>query len=370
LLDAGGLFGKRTLMEKEQSRFLCEVTSEFGYDAIGLGDEDLNYGIDFLREAIAEYSLPFTSANVFETATGELLLPEYLKIKRGGITFGICSVLDPDLPITTMGKTESPVEVRDPIATLRELIPRMRDDGIESIILFCHMGDKKTEAFLNQVAGVDICLAGNSRRPYSSERVVGKTCLISGSFEGRYMGQLKGDFEKSTGKLKAFEVDITKLDEKFIEEATMLARIEDFKVHLEEVRLNARGIYKPTKGSDKEQFLTSRECRKCHRSTWDTLMQSAHNSAYTTLSRKGQADEPECLSCHTTGYLYKGGYDEKPPANRLAHVQCEACHGYGTMHSRDGSMLERARKSCVVCHNNEDCSPDFDYDVYWEKIKH
>jgi len=147
LLDAGGLFGKRTHVERAQSRFLCEVTSEFGYDAIGLGDEDLNYGADFLREVIADYSLPFTSANVYETATGELLLPEYLKITRSGITFGICSVLDPALPITTMSKTESPFKVSDPVATLRELMPRMRDDGVETIILFCHMGDKKLKLF-------------------------------------------------------------------------------------------------------------------------------------------------------------------------------------------------------------------------------
>jgi hypothetical protein len=369
LLDAGGLFGKRTHVEKEQSRFLSEITSEFGYDAIGLGDDDLNYGIDFLKQVMSDYSLPFTSANVYEVSTGELLLPEYIKINRGGITFGICSVLDPELTITTMGKVESPVEVKDPVATLRELMPRMRDDGVESLILFCHMGDQKTEALLKEVAGIDICLVGNSKRPFSSERVVGKTCLISGSFEGRYIGQLKGDFEKTTGKLKAFEVNITKLDEKYAEDPVMLVRIEDFKVHLEEVRLNARGDYKPTKGSSEEKFLTGRECRKCHRSTWDTLMQSAHNSAYTTLARKGQASEPECLSCHTTGYLYKGGYDEKPPANRLAHVQCEACHGYGTMHSRDGGMLKKARESCVECHDHKN-SPEFDYDVYWEKIKH
>ena len=102
---------------------------------------------------------------------------------------------------------------------------------------------------------------------------------------------------------------------------------------------------------------------------WDAMRQTGHMKALGTLARKGQSESPECLVCHTTGYTWIGGYDDRPPANRLGNVQCEACHGYGTEHNRGNGWAEQARETCVTCHDAEN-SPDFDYATYWEKIAH
>jgi hypothetical protein len=53
----------------------------------------------------------------------------------------------------------------------------------------------------------------------------------------------------------------------------------------------------------------------------------------------------------------------------LIDVQCEACHGPGAEHARDGSYRERARASCVRCHTPLD-DPDFDYERDWAAIAH
>ncbi len=367
MLDGGDMFGPRTRMEREQTRFLCEVHSEFGYDAIALGEKDLNYGIDYLREMIDTYSLPFTSANVRNEA-GELILPEYLMVDRAGFTFGICSVMDPQQRITTMSAKDEIYTIGDPVETLRELIPRMRAEGAQNVIVLAHVGDTKVEQLLRDVKGIDVCLVGHSRRPYRTERVVDRTCLIGSSFEGRNVGRMDVDLA-TDGHLKAFDVTVTELGETMADDPVMLQRVNDFKVHLEDFRLASRGPYQPTKGSDDESFLTERECRKCHMDVWETLRDTGHQAAFTTLARKGQAQSPECLVCHTTGYLYKGGYDDRPPRNRLSNVQCEACHGYGTEHDRSGDWLAAARESCTQCHDEEN-SPDFDYDEYWQKIAH
>ncbi len=367
MLDAGDMFGQRTRIEREQTRFLCEVHSEFGYDAIGLGEMDLNYGIDFLREMIEQYGLPYTSANVRD-GSGELILPEFLMVERAGFKIGVCSVLDAEQRILTMSAQDEEYTVDEPLSVLRDLLPRMRAAGAQTVVVIAHLGDQKAEQLLNDVTGVDVCLVGHSRRPFRSERLVDRTSLISSSFEGRYLGRMDVDLGVS-GDLKAFDVTILELGEEIADDPIMLDRVNKFKEHLEEFRLVARGPYQPTKGSDKESFLTERECRKCHTDVWEALRESTHQVAFTTLARKGQAQSPECLVCHTTGYLYMNGYDDQPPRNRLTNVQCEACHGYGTEHSRDGSWLAQARASCVSCHDQEN-SPEFDYDAYWAKIAH
>ncbi|MBU0743134.1 hypothetical protein KKG45_13345 [bacterium] len=369
MIDAGDLFGRRARIDREQTRFLCELTSEFGCDAIGLGETDLNYGIGFLREMIDTYQLPFTSANVRLPDDGELILPEYLLIERGGVTFGVCSVLDPEQQIMTMSAKEEVYQVDDPTQSLEGLVPRMREAGAQSIVLLSHLGDTGTEAILTAVPGIDICLVGHSRRPYRTERIFQQAAFLCSSFEGRYIGCMNGHFERASGGLKAFEVEVTELNDSIADDPVMLERVEAFKVHLEEFRIASRGIYQQTKGSADESFLTDRECRKCHQDVWDHLRDSTHNAALSILARKGQGDAPECLVCHTTGYVYIGGYDDKPPANRLSGVQCEACHGYGTLHRRDGAWALEARNSCVTCHDLEN-SPEFEYDAYWAKIEH
>jgi nucleotide-binding universal stress UspA family protein len=367
LLDAGDLFGQRKRIDQEQTRFLCEVTGSFGYDAIGLGEFDLNYGLKFLREMIEKNDLPFTNANVRDPESGETILPPYLLVERAGITFGICSVLDPEQRIITMAAKEPDLEVADPVATLRELVPQLREEA-DTVILLSHLGDRKTEEILREVTGIDIAVVGHSYRSFNSERVIGETALLSAVYEGRYIGRADVELDRE-GVVQAFSVEVVGLDESIADNPVMAEKVEQFKKHLEEFRLSLRGDHQPTLGSAKEEFLGERSCRKCHQDIWAKLRDSGHQSAFASLGEKGQAYNPDCLVCHVTGYLYKGGYDDRPPYNRLANVQCEACHGYGTQHARDDSWARLARESCVACHDEEN-SPEFQFAPYWERIQH
>ena len=76
VVDAGDVMGTRNKREKRQTDFLLEQTGTFGYDAIGVGERDLNYGYDYLVEVMERHGLPYTSANVRFADTGELIVPE------------------------------------------------------------------------------------------------------------------------------------------------------------------------------------------------------------------------------------------------------------------------------------------------------
>jgi hypothetical protein len=129
-----------------------------------------------------------------------------------------------------------------------------------------------------------------------------------------------------------------------------------------------------------------------------------HYHATKSLVEPGERSEiprhfdPECLSCHVTGwnpqgfYPYKTGYLQL--ADQLLHGNgCENCHGPGSEHVRaeEGEIdatdeqleqfraavrltLERAKASaCYECHDLDN-SPDFQvkgaFEKYWLQIKH
>jgi len=367
MLDGGDLFGNRSRNDQHQTTFLCEVTGDLGYDAIGLGERDLNYGLAYLREMIAKYELPFTSANVRDT-TGTLLLPEYLVVERGGIRFGIVSVLDPAMRIVTMNGEDGLYAVADPVATLREVIPRLREEA-QTIVLVGHLGEATTETVLREVRGIDIAVVGHTYRNLSAERVIEDTILLSSAYEGRYVGRADIFVQQTDGKVMAVDVQTTGLDEAVADDPAMLERVNGYKDRLAQFNEAKRSAYPRTYGSAQENFLADRTCKECHEDAWQSYIASGHYRAYATIRRAGQSDEPECLSCHTTGYQYKNGYADETPYNRLINVQCEACHGYGTEHARDGRWGAQAKDSCVACHDEAN-SPNFDYASYWEQIRH
>jgi 2',3'-cyclic-nucleotide 2'-phosphodiesterase (5'-nucleotidase family) len=367
-LDGGDLMGRRNKNEQHQTSFLLEMSSGLGLDAIGLGELDLNYGVAYLHKAMADFDLPFTNANVREVATGELIVPEYLVIERNGIKFGIISVLDPGQKIITMTSNDPGLEIQEPIPVLRELIPRVRKEA-DTIILLGHLGDRNTELLVREVKGIDICVMGHTFKNLKAERILEDTIILSSAYEGRYVGRANIFVEKSNGMVMAVEVEVTSLDDAIADDPDMLTRVNEYLVSLEDFKLAKRAAFPRDHGSDKESFLGERACKSCHENAWEAYADSGHRAAFNTLRAKGQNFEPECVVCHTTGYQYKNGYDENPPFSKLTNVQCEACHGYGTEHARDGKWSAQAKDSCVICHDKEN-SPEFDYTTYWEKIKH
>ena len=96
---------------------------------------------------------------------------------------------------------------------------------------------------------------------------------------------------------------------------------------------------------------------------------------------------PQCQSCHTTGFGQAGGFPEGGEA--LAQVGCESCHGPGEAHTREsqpepgtppgGQILALADKcnTCVVlqicgsCHDPEN-DPGFEFEVLdkIEQLRH
>ena len=375
VLDAGDIMGTRNKREKRQTDFLLEQTGSFGYDAIGLGERDLNFGYDYLQEVIEKHGLPYTNANVRFADTGELLLPEFLLIERSGITFGVCSVMDPGQKIISMSANDREYTVADPVATLRELVPRLREQ-CDTLVLLSHLGDRGTEGLVGEVQGIDMAVVGHSFRSYKREKIVGDTILLSAVYDGRVIGRSDVHIAPDDGRVMSVQVKIVSLEEHVGDDPTMLAAVEHFLTQVEEERLAQRAAFPRDMGDVQENFLGNNNCKACHTSVYTEWRQTDHARSYTALRAGSMQTEPECLACHTTGYRHYNGYDEEKRTN-LTQIQCEACHGYGTDHRRDGGMNKVARESCTQCHDNgkrpcfdDSKDVDFDYATYWDKIAH
>jgi hypothetical protein len=133
-------------------------------------------------------------------------------------------------------------------------------------------------------------------------------------------------------------------------------------------------------------FVGQAKCKACHMTQHKAWMAASHAKAFETLKPEDQG-KAECIACHTTGQ----GKAAAEGAD-LKGVQCEACHGPGSLYksmkimsktkykedpeaahkaSVAAGMLVPDEKTCTGCHNDK--SPTFkgfDYAAAREKIKH
>lgn len=117
------------------------------------------------------------------------------------------------------------------------------------------------------------------------------------------------------------------------------------------------------------ELIGAEKCGVCHEAEYRDWRSSGHASALARLTRVQQRDAV-CRSCHTTAPT-----DENPA---LAGVQCESCHGAGSMYAprfvmKDAELakllgLEKVTEErCAPCHSKD--TPSLREFVFAEKVE-
>ncbi len=118
-------------------------------------------------------------------------------------------------------------------------------------------------------------------------------------------------------------------------------------------------IYDAAMATGRYSYAGNTKCRLCHREFFLGRKKDKHDFALEKVIEMGYGENPRCLTCHATGYGIEGGFTSMKETPRLANVQCEGCHGPGSVHvkRRDaGGFLsgtdrpERIKKMCQSCH--------------------
>ncbi len=125
-------------------------------------------------------------------------------------------------------------------------------------------------------------------------------------------------------------------------------------------------------------YVGNTKCRLCHREFFLGRKQDAHDYSLRKVIDAGYGDNPRCLVCHATGYGIPTGFVSFETTPRLANVQCEGCHGPGSVHvqRRDkGGFLvgtdrpDRIKAMCKSCHTSRWNRSYTDFHEAYKKYK-
>ena len=179
---AGGLYDSYTEGRKADSNKTEQMIrgmGALGYDAVGVGDDDLQYGVEWLLQKSKESKLPLVSANCFKP-DGKTFFPAVIYLKKGSKTIAVTSV-------TTMEKLFSidpKVEVRDPLVSLKKIWKEMVSKSDCQIIL-SHLGSAKTSELAESFPDCDLMVNGHRKNETNALSLVTDVPILQFGFQGK-----------------------------------------------------------------------------------------------------------------------------------------------------------------------------------------
>jgi len=193
------------------------------YDALNIADGELGLGEFFFQTLQKKTSFPLLSANLFKNK--KPLGQVYLIKKFVGFSVGVIGLVSPTY-FNPERLAKENLEVKDPETTLKEILPKVRDQA-DIIILLSHLGRNQTNMLIQNVPGIDVAIVGHDQGTLNQPEMLSKTILVQNSMQGKFLGILdltigtKGTIESYTGSM----VGIT---ENTPSDPTVLALIREF----------------------------------------------------------------------------------------------------------------------------------------------
>jgi 2',3'-cyclic-nucleotide 2'-phosphodiesterase (5'-nucleotidase family) len=190
-------------LQDELSELMVEAMEIMAYDAVGLGEEELARGPQFLAEAAAR--LPLVCGNLRLGPGREGLIPPVRFLERDGRTVAVTGYVDPLLYYEMPGALDLPPDsllVLDPVATLTPVIKDLRRRA-DLVVVLAHGSLDQVREWVPRVPAVDIVVQGHEPGMSRGLSPVGDAYLILAGPRSRQIGELSLTFDAQGNRLHA-----------------------------------------------------------------------------------------------------------------------------------------------------------------------
>ena len=96
LADAGDHIQGTAYGDMDKGATIIQIMNETGYDIATLGNHEFDYGIARILELINKAEFSYISCNFYKTDDGELVLPAYKIIEKGGVRIAFIGISTPE----------------------------------------------------------------------------------------------------------------------------------------------------------------------------------------------------------------------------------------------------------------------------------
>jgi len=209
LLDSGGYLGLSKVGRKRDTVFrLMEI---MGYDALGISDQELYYGLGSFLSAFGKWRDDIVSASLF-TAGGRRVFEPYRIFTVKGVRLAVIGLLAEETFRFFPGASRD-FTVEDPDTTLRRYMPELMRSA-DYIIVLSQMGRKKDEEIAKRWDDIDLIIGGHSQTLLEKALRVGKCRIVQAGKNGGRVGEIVLVFDEAK-RMKKFSYKLFEVNERY-----------------------------------------------------------------------------------------------------------------------------------------------------------
>lgn len=381
---------------------ILRALDRLGYAAVGLSAEDLRFGateslmqIDNTLSAEPE-GLAFVSANAtpLEGLGLEASIRPAVRAAVGPRRIGITSVLDPAAFASLKdADKDATLTVAEPAEALGAVLADLEADTDTQVLLVQGPPELARE-LATRFPGFEIVVATSETSDAPAEPELlndGRTRLVQVGTKGMYLG-IVGLAKDPAAPPRYRRLEI---NDRYDRDRELAGDVRAILGDQLQGAYRAAGTLVSFPRRPYSDFPTPagatyagvETCRHCHPNTVAKWESTKHAHAYEPLVNdprddgRNRENDASCVTCHTTGFEYDGGFTTLAATPFLRGNQCENCHGPGSKHAAEPTNAEfrqamvRSRddfeksRRCVRCHD-EDNDPKFNFATYWPQIMH
>ena len=415
-IDVGSLSHRTGTQARLKFETTLEALRELKYVALGLGPEELKLEPGYLLSqhlSDGDEPLKFLGANLTFFGSKDLGTPLASTIfEVNGIKVGVTSVMSdsirkaviPDMTPDEAANAE--ILWTDPAEALTSVLNEFDEAGVTVRILLAQTTLEESKKLAEDFPNLTLIVRANGFGEGSDNaEMVGSVRLIEVGKKGKAAGVI-GLYPDDTENPVRFEL-VPLSGDLFPDSDRMTQLMQSYQDRLKsEAVAKSDGTIPHPSGAI---YVGAAKCGECHTKAYEIWKNTPHAHAFESLDpsfkRKGferlhgvnKSFDPECIACHVTGwdpkeYLrYESGFlneefaaddAEKQLQGLLAGNQCENCHGPGNRHveyieadDKAAAIKEvkvtllQVEQTCNNCHDGDN-SPGFNFEKYWEDVKH
>lgn len=224
LLDSGAVFAAGLQDEYTQSAQLdmqrtlvnLKAIGLLKYDAIAVGDDEFNFGREFLEENAAKTGLPFLSCNISPAGEKARAFLPYIIKEAAGVKIGIIGVTN-----VLAAQKVSGLKFTEPKIAVKQAVEDLKKSNAAIIIVLSHLGETDDLNLIKDVPGIDILIVGHSRQKEEVSAKIGSTLILRPSWQGRRLGKLSLNVQND--KIADYKAEELRLSDKINDDPQMLS---------------------------------------------------------------------------------------------------------------------------------------------------
>jgi len=224
VLDSGGFFSgglqdeytQNTALDMQRAQVNLKAMELMKYDALAIGDDEFNFGREFLEENILKTNLIFLSCNISGTGTKAELFKPYIIKEVRGTKIGIIGVTS----LLAMQKAGG-LKLIEPRVAVKQAVQDLKKNNADIVVLLSHLGESEDLNLIKDVEGIDILIVGHSRTKEEPSTKMGRTLILRPAWQGRRLGKLS--LTVKDNQIANYKIEELRLSDKIINDPGILS---------------------------------------------------------------------------------------------------------------------------------------------------